>query len=146
MKEEPDDRFDLQERLVDFAVRVMTVAEELPNERAGQHVASQLIRSGTSPAANYGEAQSAESRKDFIHKMKVSLKELRETHVWLLNNPTKAAHQFYRQIGSNCRRMQRTHCNLRDKHRNGKKKSGRREKHETKGVIFQNVFAETQDH
>jgi len=83
-KEEPKFRFDLQERLIDFAVRVMSVVETLTNDRAGNHIASQLIRSGTSPAPNYGEAQSAESRKHFIHKIKVSLKELRETHVWLL--------------------------------------------------------------
>jgi four helix bundle protein len=59
------------------------VAEALPNTRAGAHIAGQLIRSGTSPAPNYGEARSAESRKDFIHKMKISLKELRETMIWL---------------------------------------------------------------
>jgi len=76
--------FDLQDRLIDFAVRVLKVAEALPDTRTGNHIAGQLIRSGTSPAPNYGEAQSAESRKDFVHKMKISLKELRETHVWLL--------------------------------------------------------------
>ncbi len=54
-----------------------------PKSKAGNHIAGQLIRSGTSSAPNYGEAQSAESRADFIHKMKVSLKELRETLVWL---------------------------------------------------------------
>jgi len=75
--------YDLEERLVEFAVAVIGVVERLPKTRAGNHVAGQLIRSGTSPAANYGEAQSAESRKDFVHKMKVALKELRETHVWL---------------------------------------------------------------
>ncbi len=78
-----DTRFDLQDRLVDFAVRVINVVEALPDTKAGKHVAGQLVRSGTSPAPNYGEAQSAESRKDFIHKMKVALKELRETHIWL---------------------------------------------------------------
>ena len=77
-------QFDLQDRLVDFAVRIINVVEALPDTRAGRHVAGQLVRSGTSPAPNYGEAQSAESRKDFIHKMKVALKELRETHIWLL--------------------------------------------------------------
>ena len=74
---------DLEERLVDFAVRIITVVEALPDSKAGNHIAGQLIRSGTSPAPNYGEAQSAESRNDFIHKMKVALKELRETLVWL---------------------------------------------------------------
>lgn len=76
-------RYDLADRLVEFAVRVITVVEALPDTRAAKHLAGQLVRSGTSPAPNYGEAQSAESRKDFIHKLKVSLKELRETLVWL---------------------------------------------------------------
>ncbi len=76
--------FDLADRLIDFAVRVITVAGSLPTNKVGNHISGQLIRSGTSPAPNYGEAQSAESRADFIHKMKVALKELRETRVWLL--------------------------------------------------------------
>ena len=69
--------------MIKFSVRIIDVVEALPNTRAGNHIAGQLIRSGTSPASNYGEAQSAESRKDFIHKMKIALKELRETHIWL---------------------------------------------------------------
>ncbi len=76
--------FDLEQRLIDFAVRIIRIAESLPKTKAGNHVAGQLIRCGTSPAPNYGEAQSAESRSDFIHKMKVCLKELRETKVWLI--------------------------------------------------------------
>src|SRR3970040_683460 len=76
--------FDLEERLIDFAVRIIRTAESLPKTRAGNHIAGQLIRCGTSPAPNYGEAQGAESRSDVIHKMKVSLKELRETRIWLL--------------------------------------------------------------
>ena len=76
--------FDLEERLIDFAVRIIHTAESLPKTKVGNHIAGQLIRSGASPAPNYGEAQSAESRSDFIHKMKVCLKELRETRVWLL--------------------------------------------------------------
>jgi four helix bundle protein len=76
--------FDLEERLIDFAVRIIRTAESLPKTRVGNHVSGQLIRCGTPPAPNYGEAQSAESRPDFIHKMKVCLKELRETKVWLL--------------------------------------------------------------
>ena len=78
-----DKPIDLEDRLVDFAVRVITVVEALPDSKAGNHIAGQLIRSGTSPAPNYGEAQSAESRNDFIHKMKICLKELRETLIWL---------------------------------------------------------------
>ncbi len=76
-------QFDLEERLIDFAARCIKIAASLPSSRAGCHLSDQLTRNGTSPALNYGEAQAAESRKDFIHKMKVSLKELRETHVCL---------------------------------------------------------------
>ena len=82
-EEGPSYAYDLEERLIAFAVLVCTIAERLPSNRVGNHVAGQLIRCGTSPAPNYGEAQGAESRKDFIHKMKVCQKELRETHVWL---------------------------------------------------------------
>jgi four helix bundle protein len=74
---------ELEDRLIDFAVVVVGVAESLPSTRAGNPFAGQLIRSGTSPAPNYGEARSAGSRKDFIHKMKIALKELRETMIWL---------------------------------------------------------------
>jgi four helix bundle protein len=76
--------FNLEDRLIDFAVRILHVAGSLPKTKAGNHIAGQLIRCGTAPAPNYGEAQDAESRADFIHKMKVSLKELRETRIWLL--------------------------------------------------------------
>lgn len=76
-------KFDLEDRLVEFAAMVIDIVDALPKTRAANHLAGQLVRSGTSPAPNYGEAQSAESRKDFIHKMKVSLKELRESMVWL---------------------------------------------------------------
>ena len=74
---------ELEDRLVDFAVRILKVVEALPNTKAGNHIGSQLVRAGPSPAPNYGEAQSAESKKDFVHKMKIALKELRETYVWL---------------------------------------------------------------
>ena len=77
-------KYDLEDRLIDFAIRIIRVAESLPKTKVGNHIAGQLIRSGTSPAPNYGEAQSTESRLDFIHKMKRSLKELRETRIWLL--------------------------------------------------------------
>jgi len=76
-------KYDLQDRLVDFSVRIITLSEALPESKAGKHVSSQILRSGTSPAPNYGEAQSAESRADFVHKLKVALKELRETEIWL---------------------------------------------------------------
>jgi four helix bundle protein len=76
--------YDLEERLISFAIRMMTIAENLPQTKAGSHLAGQLTRSGTSPALNYGEAQGAESKKDFVHKMRIILKELRETRVCLL--------------------------------------------------------------
>ncbi|MBP85930.1 MAG: four helix bundle protein [Planctomycetaceae bacterium] len=75
--------FDLEERLLEFAARIIRFAEALPNTAAGRHVAGQVLRSGSSPMAQHGEAQAAESRRDFIHKMKIALKELRETDRWL---------------------------------------------------------------
>ena len=72
-------KYDLEERLIDFAVLIIQITESLYNTRAGNHIAGQLVRSGTSPALHYGEAQSAESRADFIHKLKILLKELRES-------------------------------------------------------------------
>ena len=82
-RNEIDRKFDLEDRLIDFAVLIIDITESLFNTRAGNHVAGQLVRSGTSPALNYGEAQSAESTNDFIHKLKIVLKELRETLVAL---------------------------------------------------------------
>ena len=75
--------FDLEDRLVNFAVLAIRVAESLANTKGGDNIANQLVRSGTSPALNYGEAQSAESKSDFIHKLKIIVKGLRETHVSL---------------------------------------------------------------
>ena len=75
--------FDLQDRLIDYAVRIIKLSEALPNNKTGKHICTQILRSGTSPAPNHGEAQSAESRADFVHKLKVALKELRETETWL---------------------------------------------------------------
>jgi four helix bundle protein len=76
-------KFDLEVRLINFSVSILKIADALPNNRGANHLGGQLVRSGTAPALMYGEAQSAESRKDFIHKMKLSLKELRETFVCL---------------------------------------------------------------
>ena len=75
--------YDLEERLLEFAVAIIQLTGALPNTRAGNHVAGQLLRSGTSPYPNHGEAQAAESPKDFVHKLRVALKELRESHRWL---------------------------------------------------------------
>jgi four helix bundle protein len=76
-------KFDLEERLINFAVMIVEICENMPDTKASNHLAGQLIRSGTSPALNYGEAQSGESRRDFVHKIKVVLKELRESYVCL---------------------------------------------------------------
>jgi len=71
-------KFDLEDRLVDYACRMIDVVEALPKSRAGNYIAGQLIKSCQSPAFNYGEVQAAESRDDFIHKMGIVLKELKE--------------------------------------------------------------------
>src|SRR3990172_8157788 len=76
-------KYDLEERLIDFAVAIIKISNCLPNNRTGNVLGNQLVKSGTSPALNYGEAQSAESRRDFIHKLKIVLKELRETLICL---------------------------------------------------------------
>lgn len=73
-------QYDLEERLLVYAARVVQLVETLPQTRSGHHLGNQLLRSGTSPLLNHGEAQAAESRKDFIHKTSICLKELRESH------------------------------------------------------------------
>lgn len=75
---------ELQERLVVFAVRILHLADALPETAAGRHVRNQIVRCGTSPAPNYSEARGAESRADFFHKLRIVFKELNETQVWLL--------------------------------------------------------------
>jgi four helix bundle protein len=76
-------KYDLENRLLEYSTRIIRIVEKLPNNRTGNHVSNQLVRSGTSPYANHGEAQAAESSKDFIHKMRICLKELRESKRWL---------------------------------------------------------------
>ena len=73
----------LQERLIDFAVRIIILSASLPKTPAGKHIAGQILKSGTSPAPNYGEARAAESHADFVHKCGIVFKELNETLVWL---------------------------------------------------------------
>jgi len=73
----------LEERLVRFAISIVTLVGQLPPTFQAKHVANQLLRSGTAPAPNYGEARAAESRADFVHKLKIALKELNETAIWL---------------------------------------------------------------
>ena len=74
-------KYDLEERLIQFAVDIIIACGKLDGSFASQHLSKQLIRSTTSAALNYGEAQSAESGRDFLHKMKICLKELRESLV-----------------------------------------------------------------
>lgn len=76
-------KFDLEERLLEYAARIIRLTETMRRTQAGIHVAGQLLRSGTSALPNHGEAQAAESAADFVHKMSVCLKELRETRRWL---------------------------------------------------------------
>jgi len=109
--------YNLEDRLTSFAVNCIHVAESLPNSFAGNHLAGQLTRSGSAPALHYGEAQGAESSRDFIHKMKVALKELRETKNclsiiqklnWNLKADIKSTHNesveliriFFKSIGT----------------------------------------------
>lgn len=82
-KESQSQADELEERLVNFAVRIVKLSASLPRTPAGKHIAGQILRSGTSPAPNYGEARGAESPADFIHKLRIILKELNETSIWL---------------------------------------------------------------
>jgi four helix bundle protein len=74
---------DIQDRLIAYAARIIKVSNALPRTMAGRHVSGQLLRSGTAPAAHYAEAREAESTSDFIHKLKIAVKELNESEVWL---------------------------------------------------------------
>ena len=76
-------RYDLEDRLLEFAVRVIGVTTSLERSRAATHIGDQLLRAGTSPYGNHGEVEGAESRDDFLHKLKVCYKELREARRWL---------------------------------------------------------------
>ena len=92
--------FDLDERMIDFSIKVIHLTENLPKSNTGIYFSDHLMRSVSSAVLNYSEAQSAESRKDFIHKVKVSLKELRETFSGLriierLNNKQPPEDIFY---------------------------------------------------
>jgi four helix bundle protein len=91
--------WDLEERLLEYSARIVRLVESLPKTRAGNHLGGQLLRSGTSPLLNHAEAGAAESRQDFLHKLRISLKELRETlrclkliqRVPLISSPAKIA-------------------------------------------------------
>jgi four helix bundle protein len=75
--------YDLEDRLLEFAANIVELTESLPNTRARNHIAGQLLRCGTSALSNHGEVEAAESRRDFLHKLRICLKELRETKRWL---------------------------------------------------------------
>ena len=80
----PTRDFNLEERLLEYSADIVRLVQRLPQTVAGTHVGNQLLRSATSALANHGEAQAAESRNDFVHKMAICLKELREARRWLL--------------------------------------------------------------
>ena len=103
---------ELERRLISFASRIMHVSSRLPRNEQGHHIAAQILRSGTATAANYGEARGAESRADFIHKLRIVLKELNETAVWLQTHCRK----FFASLGNDrrdCRGKPRTLSNYR---------------------------------
>ena len=77
-------KFDLEERLLEYSAGIIRFTGEIAGTRAGTHIAGQLLRSGTASLPNHGEAQAAESAADYVHKMSICLKELRETRRWLL--------------------------------------------------------------
>ncbi len=86
MKKDKDSRTlsdQLEERLIEFAIRIIKLTNRLPKTPAGKHISGQILRCGTSPAPNYGEARGAESRADFVHKIRIVVKELNETSIWL---------------------------------------------------------------
>ncbi len=83
MEEPLKSTYDLEERLLDHGARIISLTQTLTENYAQRHIAKQMLRSGTAPLANHGEAQAAESPADFIHKLRLSLKELRETQRWL---------------------------------------------------------------
>jgi four helix bundle protein len=76
-------KYDLEQRLLEYSARIINVVESLPSTKVGNHIADQLLRCGTSPYPNHGEAQAAESNRDFVHKIGIVLKELRESYRWL---------------------------------------------------------------
>ena len=100
---------DIQERLIQFAARVIKVCDDLPRTRAGRHIAGQLLRSGTSAAPNHGEARGAESTADFIHKLKIGVKELNESEVWMriIVASDMMSHNKLAQLLDECLQLQR---------------------------------------
>jgi four helix bundle protein len=83
MSATPSKADQLEKRLISFAATIVTISAKLPSTPQGRHIRDQILRSGTAAAANYGEARGAESRADFVHKLKIVFKELNETTIWL---------------------------------------------------------------
>ena len=98
---------ELEERLIDFAVRIIRLSAALPKTPAGKHIAGQILRSGTSPAPNYGEARGAESHADFVHKLGVVLKELNETSIWLrvIDRSQLLSQELLHDIATECKEL-----------------------------------------
>ena len=117
---------ELQERLTDFAVRVMDLCDQLPKTFAGRHLSEQLFRSATACAANYAEARGAESRSDFIHKLGVVRKELNETLVWLrmierrAMGPAECVRRLCGECDELCRIISASRKTAEENSRNGK--------------------------
>lgn len=99
----------IEDRLIDFGVQVIFLSGRLPASHASEHIARQILHSGTSPAPNYGEARGAESRADFVHKLGIALKELNETKVWLkmLQRAKLAAAETVQPILDECQQLAR---------------------------------------
>lgn len=100
-------KFDLEDRLVDFACMCLDVCDLLPTTKSGQNLEYQLSKSGTAPALIYGEAQAAESRADFIHKMKMCLKEIKESRINLkiIRRKPVVVHENIEKAFSECNEL-----------------------------------------
>lgn len=101
-------KYDLEERLIIFGLLIMDIVDMLPKNISGTHIGHQLIPSGTSPAFNYGEAQAAESKKDFIHKMRICFKELKETHIglqFIIRKPLIKQNEILLKAEKECREL-----------------------------------------
>jgi four helix bundle protein len=112
----------LEERLVDLAVQVIGLAGRLPRSFAGNHIAGQILRSGTAPAPQYGEARGSESRADFAHKLGIALKELNETQIWLkiIQRSALASAEAVMPIADECGQLSRMiNASIQTARRNG---------------------------
>lgn len=103
-----NEKYDLEERFIAFGLLIMEIVELLPKNTVGYHIGNQLIRSGTSPTYNYREAQAAESRNDFIHKMRICFKELKETHIglqFIFRKPLISNNEILNRAETECREL-----------------------------------------